>query len=89
MYKVKRDVSEMRKLDECGMENFGTLYSSAKTIAIVRDRWWPRMAKRDRDKISKKFPCNMWNKRNERPHVGGVSIRSRNCLLYTSDAADE
>ena len=26
----------------------------------------------------KKILCNIWKKRNERPHVGGVSIRSRN-----------
>ena len=29
-------------------------------------------------KISKKFLCNIWKKRNERPNVGGVSSRSRN-----------
>ena len=28
--------------------------------------------------MSKKFPRNMRKKRNERPNVGGVSIRSRN-----------
>ena len=31
-----------------------------------------------RDKISKKFLCNVWKKRNEHPGVGGVSIRIRN-----------
>ena len=29
-------------------------------------------------RISKQFLCSIWKKRNERPNVGGVSIRSRN-----------
>ena len=29
-------------------------------------------------RIIKQFPCNIWKNRNERPTVGGVSIRSRN-----------
>ena len=29
----------MRKIDECGMEKFGTLGSSEKTIAILENRW--------------------------------------------------
>ena len=76
----ERDVLEkMRKIDEGGMEKFGTLDSSEKTTAILGDRWWPQKAKQEGDKISKKFTCNMvWEKRNERPNVGGVSIRSRN-----------
>ena len=58
----------MRKLDECGME-----------MAILGDRWWPQKAKQQGDKISKTYICNIWgNKLNERPHVGGVSIRSGN-----------
>ena len=32
----------------------------------------------DGDRISKQFLCNIKNKCNERPDVGGVSIRSRN-----------
>ena len=39
--------------------------------------------------ISKKFVCNIWKRRNERPDVGGVSTRSRNgapsrkgCLVH-------
>ena len=67
----------MRKIDECDMEKFGTLDSSEKTIAILGDRWWPQKAKQEGDKISKKFLCHLWEKRNERPNVGGVSIRSR------------
>ena len=47
----------MRKLDEGGMDKFGTLDSSEKTIAILGDRWWPQTAKREGDKISKKFIC--------------------------------
>ena len=45
----------MRKTDECGMDNFGTIDSREKTIAILGDRWWPQMAKREGDKISKTF----------------------------------
>ena len=57
-YKEERDVlEEMRKLDEGGMDKFGTLDSSEKTIAILGDRWWPQTAKREGDKISKKFIC--------------------------------
>ena len=65
----------MMKIDECDMGKFGTLDSSEKTIAILADKWWPQTAKQG---ISKKFPCAIWKKRNERPNVGGVSVRSRN-----------
>ena len=34
--------------------------------------------KLDGDRIIKQFLCNMWNKRNELPNIGGVSSRSRN-----------
>ena len=30
------------------------------------------------NRISKQFLCSIWKKRNERPNVGGVSVRSRN-----------
>ena len=30
---------EMRKIDECDMEKFGTLGSREKTIAILGDGW--------------------------------------------------
>ena len=48
----ERDVLEekMRKIGECGMEGFGTLDSSEKTIAILADRWWPQAAKQEGDK---------------------------------------
>ena len=53
--KEVRDVlEEMRKMDECGMEKFGTPYSSEKTIAILGDKWWSPTAKQKGDKISKK-----------------------------------
>ena len=47
MYKEERDVleEEMREIDECDMEEFDTLDSSEKTIAILGDRWWPQAAK--------------------------------------------
>ena len=67
---------EMRKIDECCMEKFSTLDSSEKTIAILGDRWWPQTAKQQGGKISKKFLCNIWKKRDERPNIGGISIRS-------------
>ena len=62
------------------MEKFGTLYSSEKITVILGDRWWPQKAKQKGDEISKKFLCNIWEKkkRSERPNVGGVSIRIRN-----------
>ena len=47
-------MEEMRKIDECGMEKFGTLDSSEKTNAILGDRWRPQTAKQQGDKISKK-----------------------------------
>ena len=36
------------------------------------------MAKQDWDRISEQFLCSIWKKRNERPNVGGVFVRSRN-----------
>ena len=37
IYKEERNVlEETSKIDECGMETFGTLDSSQKTIAILR-----------------------------------------------------
>ena len=60
------------------MEEFGRVQSCEKTIAVLGDRWWLQAAKQDEDGVSKQFSCNIWKKRNERPNVGGVSIRSRN-----------
>ena len=77
IYKEERDVSEeMRKIDECDMEKFGTLDGSEKTIATLGDRWWPQTAKQEGDMISKSFPlvCNLRTKRNEHQNVGGVSL---------------
>ena len=55
--KEERDAleEEMRKLDECDMEEFCRLESSEKTIAVLGDRWWPQAAKQDGDRISKQF----------------------------------
>ena len=69
---------EMGKVDECDMEKFGTLDSSEKTNSILGDRRWSQTAKQEGDMMSTNFPCSIWEKRNERPDVGGVSIRSRN-----------
>ena len=78
-YMEERDaLDEMRKLDDCDMGGFGTIESSEKTIAILGDKWWPQTAKQDGDRISKQFVCHIWKKRNERPNVGGVFIRSKN-----------
>ena len=48
-------LEEMRKINECDMEKFCTLLidSSEKTIVILEDRWQPRTAKQEADKISK------------------------------------
>ena len=67
-------LEEMRKIDECGMEKFGALYSSETTGAILGDRWWPQTEKQERDKISKNYLFNTWKIRGERPIVGGASI---------------
>ena len=57
VYKDERDVlvEEMRKLDECDMEEFGRLERSEKRIAILGDRWWPQTAKQEGDGISEQF----------------------------------
>ena len=76
-YKEERHVLEMRKIDECDLEKFGTLDSSEKTIAILGDKWWPQTAKQEGDrKISKTFLCNIRKKLDERRNVGG--LRNRN-----------
>ena len=56
IYKEERDAleEEMEKLDVCDMEEFDWLESCEKTIAILGDRWWPRTAKQDGDRISKR-----------------------------------
>ena len=81
MHEEERDVleEEMRKIDECDMEEFGTLLiDSAKTSAILGDRLWPQAAEQEGDNISEKKLCILWKRRIERPNVGSVSIRSRN-----------
>ena len=78
VFKEERNaLAEMRKLDVCDMEEFGRLESSEKTTAILGDRWWPQTAKQDGDRVINQFLCSILKKRNERPNVGGVSIRSR------------
>ena len=63
---------EMINLDICNMEEFGRLERNEKTIAVLGQSWWPQTAKREGDRISKHFLCNIWKRRNERPNVGGV-----------------
>ena len=49
--------------------------SSEETIAILRDRWWPQMAKQNGDRISKVFfLCDTWKQRNERPKSSEVYL---------------
>ena len=57
VYSEERDVfvEEMRKLNECDIEEFGRLESSEKTVAILGDRWWPQTAKQEGDRISEQF----------------------------------
>ena len=69
----------MRKLDVCGMEEFGRLESSEKTITILGERWWPQTAKQDGDRISKKFYVIYGKCVMSAHNVGDVSIGSRNC----------
>ena len=69
----------MRKIDKCGMETFGTLDSSEKTIAMLGDRWWPQTAKQEEDKLEVSMKHTKYGKKlNERLNVGGVSIVSWN-----------
>ena len=68
----------MREVNEGGMNLLDALDNREKTIAILRYRCWPQTAKQDGDKICKRFLCNIWKKRNERPNVESVSFRSRN-----------
>ena len=67
-------VEEMRKLDECDMEEFGKLESSEKTIAILGDRWWPQTAKQEGDGVSKQFRCKTYD--NGKPIVWPKSLQT-------------
>ena len=59
MCQEERDVLRgHEEIDKCGMEKFGKLDSSEKTIAILGDRWWPQTAKQEGGKISKQFLRN-------------------------------
>ena len=51
MYKEEWDVSEeeMRKIDECDMEEFGPLDGSEKTITTLGYRWWLHAAEQQGD----------------------------------------
>ena len=79
-HKEERDALKkgMRKLDVCATEEYGRLKSSEKTIAILGARGWSQTAKQSGARISKRFLCSIWKKRNKRPNVGGVPIRGRN-----------
>ncbi|MEP5446746.1 hypothetical protein [Ekhidna sp.] len=57
-----RDVfeAEIREVACWNMEEFGTLDSSEKRIAMLGDRRWPQAAKHYEDKISIKFLSNTY-----------------------------
>ena len=44
-----------REIDECDIEEFGTLGISEKTIAMLGDRWWPQAAKQEGGNLAKRF----------------------------------
>ena len=46
---------EMGGMNECYMEEFGTLHTSEETIAILGDGWWPQAAKQEGGKNSYTF----------------------------------
>ena len=65
----------MKKFDEFDMEEVG---------AILGGIWCSQTAKQDGDigyANSLYVPGGVWKERNERPNVGGVSIRSRGAVL--------
>ena len=68
-----------REIDECDIEEFGTLGISEKTIAMLGDRWWPQAAKQEGGNLAKRFYVIYGsNAMSAQINVGGVSIRSRN-----------
>ena len=70
MCQEERDVLRgHEEIDKCGMEKFGKLDSSEKTIAILGDRWWPQTAKQEGGKKIKKIICKIWKKCHARPNV--------------------
>ena len=44
----------MGEIEECDIEDFDTLDSSEKTIAVLGDRWGRQVAKQEGSKISDK-----------------------------------
>ena len=86
MYKEERDVlreeKEVRKTEECEMEKFGTKFNSSgkkKTIAILGGKWWPRVAKQERDNSSNKVYV-VWKQR-VNAQLSGVSLLGAETVL--------
>ena len=78
MYKEERDLLEKREIYECDMEEFSTLESSEKTIAILGDRWWPQKAKQEGDKANIfSNVIDTYRKKSKSAQILEVSIRSR------------
>ena len=63
----------MRKFGVCDMEEFGSLESSEKTIAILGDRW-PQMAKQEWDKINRQILCSIYGRSVKSAQMLGVSL---------------
>ena len=66
---------EIREKYQCDIHG-GVWYTrrSEKPVAILGDRWWPQAAKQEGDQTSKRFLCNTWKERNERPKMLEVSL---------------
>ena len=54
---------ETRRIDGCDVEKLGTFHVARKLSLSLRDRWWPRTAKREGDKISRTFLRSVLKKR--------------------------
>ena len=98
MYKEERDVLEDMEtlLEECDMEELGTLDCKEKAMAIPGDRWWPQVRWRNRKGIrlaavSMQFMVDNVTVSAQLLQVplvllGGASVRSRNRALSRRDA---
>ena len=76
-------LEKMKKMAEYDIDEFGTLDSSERTIAILGYRWWPQTPKQEANTRSKKFPCSTWLQRGRQemstpPGATGVFLRQPN-----------
>ena len=75
IYKEERDVFEMRKIDGCGIEKFGTRDVARKRPLSQEIDGDDRRRRRNWVRQANGF-CHVWKKRVERRNVGGFSTRS-------------